>query len=77
MAPKDSDQKRLQVQARRMSNELSGLMLAHAYVKVRSAGLAFRLSKLDGVNWTPSLGADPLRLNVEVADGMVRKAWVG
>ncbi len=77
MAPSSKDSKRLQGQARQMLAELSGLMLAHAFIKTRSAGFTLRVAHLDGTPWPPPLGHDPLRMNVDVTDGTVRKAWVG
>lgn len=78
MAPsRQDDDKRLQGQARKMSNELSGCTLAHAFKKAGAVGLCFFIARIDGTKREQLAGHDPLRLNVEVVDGIVRKAWVG
>jgi hypothetical protein len=64
--------------ATRMLEEIKGTMLAMAFVKLRSQGFALRISKMDGVP-TPDPKEKNIttRINVEVDNGYIRKAWIG
>lgn len=60
----------------RVAMEVKGLMLAHAYVLTKSAGMQLNVSKLDGLPRN-CIGSDNKdTVNVEVVDGFVRKSWV-
>lgn len=72
-----SSAKRMKDLAKKVSEEIGGLVLAHAYIVVKSAGLSFKIFKLDNETYQQSADKDPHRINVEVRSGIVRKAWVG
>lgn len=48
-----------------------------AFKKVQGAGMHLRVHKLDGQDCPPVREQDMTRLNVEVRDGIIRKAWIG
>ena len=47
------------------------------YMKVKNAGLQLRVHKFDGKLSNEAKDQNELRLNVEVNEGLVRKAWIG
>ncbi len=53
------------------------MMLHMAFMKVKMAGLKLRVHKLDGQVTTPVSEQDMTRLNIEVTDGVIQKAWAG
>lgn len=54
------------------------MMLAQAFIIVRSAGLKIRVTKLDGVVRKGYIDdVDDRRVNVEVVGGYVKRAWFG
>jgi len=57
----------------RISQEVIGMMLAHAYMLVKSAGLHLRINKFDGV---PRPAGSDDAVNVDVVDGYIKKSWV-
>jgi hypothetical protein len=63
--------------ARKIAQDISGMMLYMAFMKVKMAGLKLRVHKLDGQISHPVKEQDMTRLNVEVTDGVIRKAWAG
>lgn len=63
--------------AYKIAQDISGMMLAMAYMKVKGAGFHLKVHKLDGQVGSPNNEQDMTRLNVEVTEGLVRKAWVG
>ncbi len=52
-------------------------MLIMVYMKVKNAGLQLRVHKFDGKLSNEVRDQSDLRLNVEVNEGLVRKAWIG
>lgn len=63
--------------AYKIAQDISGMMLAMAFMKVKGAGFRLHVHKLDGQVAPPVREQDMTRLNVEVSEGLVRKAWVG
>jgi hypothetical protein len=65
--------------AARVAQEVSGMMLAQAYVVAKSAGFQLRINKHDGVPRLASLNEAKRddRVTVDVIGGFVRKSWVG
>lgn len=65
--------------ASRLAADVRGMVLAQAYVTVRSAGCDLRVSKLDGVpqSGRPDEGQRDDRINVSVVGGLVKQCWVG
>lgn len=63
--------------AKVLASEMKGMVLAGAYVKAKSAGLKFRVMRYNGQDTPPTLDKDALRLNVDVSNGIVAKAWLG
>lgn len=63
--------------AKAIASEIRGMVLAGAFIKAKSAGLKFRVMRYNGQDTPPSLDKDALRLNVDVAEGIVSKAWLG
>lgn len=63
--------------AKSLIRDVSGKLLIMVYMKVKNAGLQLRVHKFDGKLSNEAKDQNELRLNVEVFDGLVRKAWVG
>jgi len=64
--------------AAKIAQEVNGMMLAEAFVAVRSAGFQLNVTKLDGVPRKAALNSDVLDIvNVDVIDGIVKRGWVG
>jgi len=62
----------------RMSTEIKGKQLAHAFKLLRTEGLTLWISDLDGVRREdPNKDKDPDRINVQVKDGCVLQCWIG
>lgn len=62
----------------RMSNEIKGKMLAHAFKMLKSEGLVLRIAELDGEKLTfVNNEKDPRRINVQIVDGRVQRCWIG
>ena len=62
--------------ASRIANEINGLMLAHAFVIVKSAGYKLRINKTDGVPKQGSSVEDSgTTIVVDIVGGFVRKSW--
>ena len=65
----------------RIAQGIKGMVLAQAYIVVKSAGFAMRVTRLDGVprsGFSVSNDADISKelVSVDVLDGVVRSAWV-
>lgn len=79
-AQKKSNKKRENGLARRLSKEIvdSSMMLAQAFVAIRREKLKIRVAKINGEPIQPAGEAsDQNRINVEVTNGFVKRAWVG
>lgn len=63
--------------AKAIASEMKGMILAGAFVKAKSAGLKFRVMCYNGQEASPSVDNDKFRLNVDVMNGIVAKAWLG
>ena len=63
--------------ARKLLQDISGKLLIMVYMKVKNAGLQLRVHKFDGMLSNEAKDQNELRLNVEVNEGLVRKAWIG
>lgn len=59
----------------RIAKEVDGLVLAHAFVITKSAGLQLNVNKLDGISLNASQPARLGIVNVDVLDGKVQKSW--
>jgi hypothetical protein len=62
-----------------MSVEIKGLILAHAFKKLKSNGITLRVVELDGhVREFPhSRDKENNRINVKVELGRVTRCWIG
>lgn len=63
--------------SRKIASDVRGMMLAMAYMKVKGAELKLRIHSLDGQVSQPTKDKDNSRVNVEVVEGFVKKAWIG
>lgn len=63
--------------AYKIAQDISGMILAMAYMRVKGAGFHLHVHKLNGQVGSTVKEQDMTRLNVEVTEGLVRKAWVG
>lgn len=65
----------------KVAQDIKGMMLAQAYIVVKSWGFAMRVSRLDGIaRGGFDVYDDPTkastRVHVDVSDGVVMSAWV-
>ena len=63
--------------ARSLVRDIPGKLLIMVYMKVKHAGLQLRVHKFDGKLSLEAKDKNDLRINVEVSEGSVRKAWIG
>lgn len=56
-------------------HEIKGLLLAHAFTVVRSAGFCLRINKLDGLTHSLIEVKDGNTINVNVSNGIIQKSW--
>jgi hypothetical protein len=61
--------------AARIAQEVNGMMLAQAYVAVKSAGFHLQINKLDGVLRQGYVPVDGDKVMVDVISGFVSKSW--
>lgn len=61
----------------RVAQHVNGMLLAQAFVVVRSAGMQLKVNKLDGVACSSSVRSDRDIVYVDVVSGIVRKSWAG
>lgn len=59
-----------------VAKEVEGMMLAQAFVVVRSAGLELQINKHDGVPRLMPCGKRDDRVMVDVVSGFIKKSWV-
>ena len=62
-----------QVCARKVSHDVLGMMLAQAYMFVKSSGFNLHINKFDGVSRQTSSNLGTI--HVDVVDGYVKKSW--
>lgn len=59
--------------ATRIAQEVTGMMLAEAYVVIKAAGFKLRINKFNGVPRPSDLDE---AVQVDVVDGYIKKSWV-
>ena len=59
----------------RVAQEVNGMMLAQAFVTVKSAGFKLLINKNDGVPRAGGTQEDGAKVMVDVVSGFVRKSW--
>lgn len=59
----------------RIAQEVTGMMLAQAYVVTKAAGFQLNINKLDGVPRKAWMSDTLETVNVDVIDGFIRKSW--
>ena len=69
--------RRLNSLAHRVSKDVIGKTLAHAFViAVKREGLSLHVAQIDDTK-NPATDSDPSRINVSVSGSIVQKSWVG
>lgn len=67
--------------ARRVSDHIKGLMLAQAFVIVRREGYQLRVATIDSKPVAATLNKSDMtnqkRINVDVTNGNIKRAWIG
>ena len=63
--------------AHRVSKDILNKPLQQAFVMIRREGMSIRVQSLDDEVFTHDNESDPLRINVVVVGGIVRKSFVG
>jgi len=61
--------------AMRVAQEVNGMMLAQAFVTVKSAGFKLLINKNDGVPRSGGVSEDGHKVMVDVVRGFVSKSW--
>ncbi len=59
----------------RIAREVTGMMLAQAFVVTKAAGFQLNINKLDGLTRKAWISELLETVNVDVVDGFVRKSW--
>ncbi len=77
MSQNDEDERRQKGLAYRVSRDIVNVEPAKAFKHARTEGYKLRIDRLDGFQRAPAGEPDPLRINVIVVNGLVRKSWVG
>jgi hypothetical protein len=63
--------------AMKVAQSINGMMLAQAFVTVRSAGFKLNVGRLDGVVKQQQCVSEFTKcVNVDVVEGFVRRSWV-
>lgn len=73
---RNDDKHREFAQSHKLVNEVKGMMLAAAYMKAKAAGMKLRVFRAEGQSQKAN-DKDMNRINVEVNNGNVQKAWLG
>jgi len=61
--------------AARVAKEVNGMMLAQAFVTVKTAGFHIQITTHDGVPRTGGMAIDGERVMVDVVQGFVARSW--
>lgn len=78
MANSTLSRRKLNSLTHRVSKDVLGTMLAQAFVLAKREGLTLRVVNLDGEQISVvDPDSDPMRINVNVSESVVRKSWVG
>jgi len=60
-----------------LARDVRNMMLAMAFMRAKSAGMSLYVHKIDGHTNSKINDPDQTRINVDVANGIIKVAWVG
>lgn len=75
---KNTSKKKATGNVHKLSKEIMGKELSHAFKMLRTAGIEIRVIDIDGVKVRAEIiEKDPNRICVQVINGYVKRSWIG